>query len=711
MVNDGQAHRLEGLLNPRSIAVVGAACETRRIGGIAIDSLLRHGFKGAIYPVNPRYEEVQGLRCYPHVGSLPEVPDVAVLALGAAQVMPTLERCHAKGIRHAVIYASGYAEEGEEGARQQAALRGFAQRTGMAISGPNCMGHANLHTGAITAFSTLFGEYPPRVGADTQDLAILTQSGAICGLLYKSGSDRGLRFSQFINTGNEAALEFPDYLDYLVDDPATAAVVGYIEGLHDGRRFIDAVDRLAQRDKPLLLLKSGTSARGALATQSHTAALSGDNAIFRAAMRQLGVMVADDDTHLIDLACLVGFRDRSAGLRVAIASVSGGMGAMLADLLTTAGLDVPELPRHEQQAIREQVPAIGMHANPVDLTAQIFNNDGVALQVLGPLARSAAVDVVLIYAGGFLLDRIADEVIEIARHTSRLMVVIDSGNSVRRKDLADAGIAIFTDSARCVRALGTYLRWQGEQGAARRWRGLRQASARTADGAVLPPDPDEHQVKVWLASFGVPACDEVAVDSAEDAAQAARHLQGAVALKILSPDIAHKTEVGGVILNVQGDGPVRDAYDRISRSARAASPEARLRGALVQRMEQGVCELIVGVTHDPLFGPALTVGLGGVFTEVFRDVAHRVLPVDEGVVGEMLEELRGHRLLTGFRGRPPADVDAACAVIASIARAALAAGPAWCALEVNPLLVRAQGKGAAALDALVVPAAVSQGQS
>ncbi|SPA13588.1 CoA-binding protein [Cupriavidus taiwanensis] len=691
---------LAKLLEPASIAIIGASRDTSRIGGVALDHLRRLGYRGAVYPVNPRYAEIGELPCYPDIESVPRTPDVAVLALGAEEVLPQLRRCHALGIRAAILYASGFAEAGEAGAARQAELSAFARDSGMAIAGPNCMGLANLTTRAVTAFATTFRAFPPQDGPG--HVSLLTQSGNVCAIVYATGRQMDVGFHQFINTGNEACLDYADYLDYLADDAQTGAVAGYVEGLRNGPRFIDAAARLRAAGKPLILLKAGESEAGSSATQSHTAVLAGNQAIYRAAFAQLGAMQARDPAHLTDLAYLAGFRQRSAGRRVVVASVSGAMGALSADLLSAAGLAVPPLDPGLQQRLQAAVPEIGGVANPVDMTGNLFNRDGLAYAVLDHLAADAGTDVIFLYATAYLLDRVAGELIDVAGRTNRLIVVATTGEPASRARLAAAGIALFPDVARAAQALGTYVGWLGAAASTARWMALRAQTPAGAAGYLPDAAMDEYQAKQWLAGFGVPIGAETVAATPDDAAMAAERIGYPVAVKVLSPDIAHKTEVGGVRLGLADAQQVRAAAAGVVASATRAVPQARQRGVLVQQMTSGVCELIVGVTRDPVFGLAMTVGLGGIFTEVFHDVAHRLLPVDREMAREMLSGLRGYRLMTGFRGKPAADIDAAAAAIAALSDAAMALGDQLGEMEVNPLMVRAAGQGAVALDALIV---------
>jgi len=299
------------LLSPKSIAIVGASLDPKHVGGIAIDHLREFGYKGQVYPVNPKYSELLGFKCYATLSALPQVPDVVVISLGAGYVLSVLKEAHTLGIPSAIIYSSGYAEEDAAGVRRQEELVEFAKKTGMLICGPNCMGLADLNSNAITAFATLFKDFPPvKVKGN---VSVITQSGNMCIVLYASGRDRGVHFKYFINTGNEACLEFAEYLDYLACDVDTRVIVGYIEGLKNGPRFIAAVQKLQQFGKALILIRAGETDRGAVAARSHTASLTGDAQINRSAFKQLGIMPATDPAHASDLAYLAKFDNRLQG--------------------------------------------------------------------------------------------------------------------------------------------------------------------------------------------------------------------------------------------------------------------------------------------------------------------------------------------------------------------------------------------------------------
>lgn len=692
------AHRLDPLLNPRSIAVVGASNDATRIGGMAIDLLRHFEYTGAVYPVNPKYAQVQGRTSYADIDALPEVPDLVVVAIAAPDVTAALRRCYAKGIRAAIVYAAGFAEAGDSGAAMQRELEALAAETGMVIAGPNCMGFANLNDRVYTAFAGVFRATAPQTRLGR--VSLVTQSGNVCAAVF--GLMRGLdvAVSHFINTGNEAVVEFSEYLGYLVQDVNTDCVVGYVEQLRDGAAFIDAALRFVEASKPLILYKAGETERGAEAVRSHTSALAGNLALYKTAFRQLNVIQADDFAQMADLAMLSGYRERTAGKRVGVLTLSGALGAILADKFSAAGLDVPTLPAEMQAKFRAAIPDYGMVSNPVDCTGNIVNDPGRAAAILETLATAPEVDVVVIYAMGALLDRMTDPLIDVVRRHQRLVVVIDTGAAKRRAELAAAGIPVFTDLGRAAQAIAPFCRWHAGREGALRWAALRRIAPPLAER--LSVAPNEYESKRLLAPYGVVPVEEGPAQDEAGAVAQAQRVGFPVALKILSADIAHKTEIGGVRLNLRDADAVRAAFHEVMGLAREAAPDARLDGVLVQKMSSGVAELIAGVTCDEVFGPALTVGLGGVLTEIYKDVSHRLLPVDEALAREMLGELKALPLLEGFRGRPRGDVQAASASIAGLASAATVLRGSVREIEVNPLLVRREGAGAVALDALVL---------
>ena len=693
------SHRLSPLLQPGSIAMIGASNNPARIGGMPLDLLRHFGYEGQVYPVNPKYEEVFGYRCYPDIESVPAAPDLVVLAIGAADVTAMLRRCHAKGAKAAIVYAAGFAEMGGEGIALQEELEQFSRESGMPVAGPNCMGFANLNNHAYTAFASVFKNVEPQTGKGRASL--VTQSGNVCSTVFALMRQLGVNISHFINTGNEATVEFSEYLEYLAQDEDTDCVIGYIEQLRNGERFMDAALAFAEADKPMILYKAGQTEKGSEAVRSHTSALAGNMALYEAAFRQLNVIQGQDFTQMADLAWLSGFRKRTGGKRIAIVTLSGALGAILADKFIGAGLDVPTLPDDVQQALRDGIPDYGMVSNPVDVTGNIVNNPDFVRSVFTALASTDAVDMVVVYASGSLLDRMAEPLLEVCAKHPRLFVAIDTGKAKCREQLAAGGIPVFTDIGRAAQALAPYCHWLEGRADVAYWARLRRET-QAKPGSYEIKGLDEYRTKLLLSEFGVPPVAEAPAADANAAVEQATRIGYPVVLKVLSADIAHKTEAGGVKLNLQDEAAVRAAFHDIMESARKYDPKARIEGVLVQKMSKGVAELIAGITHDPVFGAALTVGLGGVLTELYRDVSHCILPVDEEMAGRMLRSLKAYPLMDGFRGRPKADVEAAAKAVAALSRAALALGPDAQEIEVNPIQVRPAGEGAVAIDALLL---------
>ena len=687
---------LDCLLNPGSIAMIGASANAGRIGGMPLELLTRFGYAGGIYPVNPKYQEVFGKRCWPDIEAVPEPVDLAVLAIAAAEVTPMLRRCHAKGVRAAIVYAAGFAEAGGDGQRLQDELEAFVAESGMAVAGPNCMGFANLNTQAHTAFASVFKTAPAQSGPGM--VSLLTQSGNVCAAVYAIARKLDLPFSHFINTGNEACLDFSQYLEYLAADPQTEIVLGYIEQLRDGERFVRACRELERQGKLLIALKAGNTDKGAQAVRSHTSALAGDRRVYAAAFRQLNVIEASDFAQIAHLASLATLRHRSAGKRVAVLTMSGALGAILADKFIGAGLDLPDLPEALQAVLRGGIPDYGMVGNPVDVTGNVVNDPDFVRTVLQALATTDAIDAVVVYAPGYMLDRMADALAEASRQHQRLFIAIDTGLAQSRAALREAEVAVFDDLGLAVSALAPYLLWCEARGKPR------IAPMPPLEAVPVPPLPcNEADARAYVAAFGLPQARVHYARGADEAVAQAQAAGYPVALKILSADIAHKTEAGGVALGLADDAAVRAAFDQVRQAAAQAQPDARIDGVMVQKMERGVAELIVGATRDPVFGPVLTVGLGGVLTEIYQDTSHRLLPVDENVALQMLHELKAFALLDGYRGKPRADLAAACRSIVAIGNALLAAPAHVAEIEVNPLLIQEAGQGVAVLDALILP--------
>lgn len=683
---------LDPLLRPRSIAVIGASDNPVRIGGVPVDLLKRAGF-ARLYPVNPKNKTIQGLPAFPDIESVPEVPDLAILAISAEATLPMLQRCHARGVPAALVYASGYAETNEiEGAARQAELTAFARQSGMKVAGPNAMGNANFKEAVFTTFGQSF--QPGEVAGDT---ALLTQSGNMCATIFRVAKRSGVRFGHVINTGNEAAVEFSEYLDFLADDPGTRSAICYVEQLRNGPGFLASAAKFRAAGKLLAVYRAGASEKGAEATRSHTAALAGDTAAYDAAFERAGVARIAEFGGLADLAYLHTLGDGIGGANCAILSISGAAGAILSDAISLAGGEVPTLPKDVQEGLAAQIPGESMVSNPVDLTGNMVNSNDFLSECIRLALSPDNIDVLLLYAPGYFLTRALDQVERAAAASNKAIVVIDTFAQADRDRLAAAGIGYFEDFDRAAKAVCAYGRWKRSTPV--------QASSAKAQASWPAFEAgatalSETAGKEALAVFGVPVVHDALVHSEAEARKAAEGIGFPLVAKLVSPEVAHKTEHGLIRLGLTSADAVAEAYAAMT--AKAKTMGVRIDGVTLEPMLTGGVEILAGVTRDPVFGWMLTVGLGGVWTELMKDVRHTLLPVDAAQAEAMLRSLKGFKLLEGYRGAPKADVAAAAKAIAALGEAVLAGGERLREVEINPLLVLPEGKGAVAVDALVL---------
>ena len=704
-----RADKFARFFSPRSIAVVGASQDMASISGQPIAHLKAKGYAGAVYPVNPRYEEVAGYRCYPDVAGLPEAPDVAVIAVGAKRVPEAIDALGRKGCGFAVILSSGFAEAGEDGARAQRELAANARRYGMNVIGPNCQGFMNIAERIHLGFGSPYGATYPAGG-----LSLTSQSGAFGNSIVMLASAEGVGLHHYVSTGNESVTTSLDFMDAMIDDPGTRVIAGYVEGFQDAHRVLEIGRRATAAGKPIVVWKVGTSEAGAKAAASHTANLGGATALYRAAFKQAGIIEANDIGDLADCAkaLLPGWRPR--GNRLAIVTLSGGAGIAMADRAAEAGLELPPLADDTTAALKGVLPAFAAIANPLDVTAGLLNDPELLRVTLDRLALDPNIDMValaLAAASGKLAVLLAEEVVRLARERALPVFVAwnadPTSNAEAYAVLDAAGIPRYTSPVRCARGIGAL--WSFT--VARRRLAARQSETTmvmqsTPARALLTGrtrDLNEAEGKRLLAAYGIAVTRETLARGAAEAASAAASIGYPVVMKIQSADIAHKTEAGGVRVGVADDAAARVAFDEIVASARAHAPGAAIDGVLVQEMVSGGTELILGVQNDPLFGPAIMVGLGGIFAEVLKDVSFRLAPLMRSDAEAMLRELRGFALLDGARGRPKADVSAVVDTLLRLSALAVDLGGSLGELDINPLAVLPAGQGVRALDALVKP--------
>jgi acyl-CoA synthetase (NDP forming) len=701
---------LERFFNPRAIAVIGASQDLNTISGQPLKFLKSHGYPGALYPVNPRYKEVAGVQCRASLADVPDTPDLALVLVNASRVPDVLRQCGVKGVPYVIIFSSGFSEIGGGGVTLQHELAAIAREFNLGIIGPNCQGMINVADRVFAGFGSVFNaDYEP--GA----VSMVSQSGGFgFSVMNLSSKEGGLAFRQMVTTGNEIGVSTLDFIEYFVRDPHTAIIAAYIEGLKDARRLTEVGNKALAAGKPVLIWKVGNTEQGQRAAASHTANLGGAMALYRAAFRQAGIIQVEDVQDVIDYGRAFRCGRLPRGNRLAIITISGGAGILMTDECISRGMRLAQLAPQTLARLREFVPSFGSLINPVDVTAAIFNDLSLINRTLQIIIDDPGVDcVAMINASlqGEIAARIAVEIVTVAQQTHKPLLLAWSARDVVAPEayamLDAARIPHYKSPVRCGRALAVL----SEYAEAKRRHDARQAEATlvlhspAAQEALVGKTTDvtEHAAKRVLAEYGISVTREELATTKAQAVTAAKRIGYPVALKVQSPDISHKTEAKGVRLGIASDGELGLAFDDILRNAAAYKPAAKIDGVLVQEMVSGGIETIVGITNDPLFGPAVMFGLGGVFAEVLNDVAFRLAPVTPSVAREMIVEIRGYPVLAGARGKPPADVEALADAIVRLSALALDLEADLAELDVNPLFVMEKGKGVKAADALIRP--------
>lgn len=704
---DSQLRSIHRMLNPASIAVVGAT-ERMQYGGRFLRAALEASPRVRVYPVNPGYQELMGARCYSSLRELPESPDLVGIIVPYDKVMGVLQESVETGAGSAIVISAGFAERGEESRRDlQRQVAELARESGVRVSGPNCLGMANLKSGIWACSSSRSG--PVGLGGASGPIALVSQSGASAfGPFLVRAADLGIGYSYIISTGNEADLDAADFVRYLLDDPDTRVIACFIEGLKDGRKFVEVAKLAAERGKPIVVIKTGRSLAGARAAMSHTAALTGSDVVHDAAFAQHGVVRVEDYDELLETAQLLAYSRPAEAEGVAIVSHSGGVGSLTADKCGQMGMTLPPLTEGARAALDQILKGFGWAANPADVTG--YANSEAFPQIMETMIAEPEVGTLVVASAG--ADSQAQQVVRLRDSAGKSVVFLWTGSQAATAGLGklkEARVPIFYQPGKLALGLKRRLSYH-------RWRARHARDGETHPDSGLGPGAEaarrllptdrrtltEHEAKGLLSLWGIPVTREERAGSAAAAAAAARRVGYPVALKVDSPDILHKTEAGAVRVGIRTERELRRAYGEVMRNARDYQPDAQIFGALVQEMVPGGVETIVGLSRDPTFGPVLLFGIGGVYVEVYQDVAMRVCPISRADAEEMVGEVKGARLLQGYRGRPAADVDALVDVLLKTSALAMKLQKEVVQLDINPLAVLPRGQGVKALDALVL---------
>ena len=708
---------LSPLIAPKSVAIIGASQRSSELlareprGNRVIRNLKNFGFAGRIVAVNPKYTEVMDCQCYPDLASIPEAPDCVVLAVPNRHVPDLLEAAAAAGVRAAVVFAAGFAEIGGEGKARQARLEAFSKERGFLICGPNCYGVLNVYGKAPLFASTI------PAGFLAGPMALVSQSGGLSTTIANALMlNRHVGLSHIISCGNQAGATVEEYFNYLIEDENTRVVAAFVEGFKEPAKLLAVARKANQRDKPIIILKGGRSEVSQRAAATHSGSLAGAAEVIDAAFRQTGIVQVKSINELIDtvsiFSCEGYIKKYKGGRGIGILSGSGGECTLASDAAANAGLEVPELTASTKAELQEAVADFGNMNNPLDGTGAMFDDEKIFPRLLQGLIDDANIDLVNINLEA------NDPRPRELKSGNRFALLIEKAAAASAKPIATfssvVGGPVDRDILLPLRAAGVPL-LEGAECATAALRNLadyyqyRQAwQNKPAEQSEAPSRPQSRLPSGILPaqaafslfeSYGIPIVPTKLAHSAEEAGRAAERMGFPVVLKVESAQVSHKSDVGGVALGLSSATEVRDGFARIQQQVSAQAPNAKIDGIVVQRMADSGVEMILGVKRDPMFGPVVLCGFGGVLVELLKDVAIGIPPLSKEQARGMISRLRGVAILDGLRGQPPADTDALCEAIVAVSRLAVSLGDQLEGLDINPLFV--QSKGAVAVDALV----------
>jgi len=697
---------LTRFLNPRGIAVVGASNDLSRIGGQPIRLLTEYGYAGNVYPVNPKYNEIKGLKCYSEVTAVPRPCDVALIALSGSLVPTVIEQCGKAGIPFAIVLSAGFSEVGDEGKSLQANLLAAARQSNVRVLGPNCLGLLNLKDNVRAGFGGTLQLDTLKAGP----IAMVTQSGGFGFGVVAMACYYGLGFNYVVSTGNEADLTLLDWIADLVERPEVEIVTAFMEGVVDGRRLIEIGERALELGKPILAWKVGNTAVGSRAATSHTARMTAGYELFRAAFRRGGFIEIRDVDDLIDICKVFLARRLPAGNRTAVLTLSGGAGVLLADRCIEHGLQLPKLSPDTAARLREILVSFASADNPIDATAHGYNDNFASYSraIREVLADPNIDQAIARVPRGKSARPWAEGLLEVLRGTDKPLVLSwptapdDNGDVMQY--LEQNGVPCILAPGRVVRALAALDEFAGRK------REFTRPVPDPSRRVVAPQDLDlpagaetlaEHRSKQLLKAYGIPVVEEVLLQPADIEMLDRCSLPFPLAVKVESSDIPHKTEARVVRLDVRDLDDLKQAVRGMLAAAKQYRPDAKIDGILLQPMQSGF-EVIVGAINDPFFGPVVAFGAGGIFAEIMNDLSYRFAPFDIATAREMIAEIKGVALFSGYRGQPALDSEALADTLSRLSLLIADHADRIAEIDVNPLFVRPAGRGVVAADALVV---------
>jgi acetyltransferase len=709
---------LEVLFRPKSVAIIGASNRYHQISGRPLKFFLKHGYKGRLYPINPKYDNLLEVKCYPALKDIENHIDLALITLPSDRVPDTVKACIEKGVGSIIIFSSGFAEIGPEGKRSQEELRKLIVSSNTVALGPNCLGFVNLYDRVTATFGGSL-EYQDNVLLG--NVGFLSQSGALSNIYFSVAQKMKIGFSFWIATGNEMDIDFCDCLEYLIDDERTQVVVCLIEGLRDGRKFMQIAKKGIEKQKPIIVFKIGRSKMGRKASLSHTGAMAGSDEVYEAAFKQAGMIRIENIEEVLDGMFTLSRCKLPSNRRVGIITTTGGGGILLADKCEELGFEVPELRDSEKEAVSAVIPQFGSTLNPIDLTGQVIDDAESVRRSAAILLRSNDIDIVVLFLAMLksLSRTILEGIKELQNNTEKLLSVIwvDPPEGAMN-ELHEHGILAFEDPVRCIKAINIAMK------CAEKVRKNEVELKKDSDPISFDKSSDrikekvnrlletlsrneetagEHEAKQILNLYDIPITREKMALSCDEAVKIAEQIGFPVALKIASPDIAHKTDVGGVRLDLRTPEAVRSSYNEImSNIEKNGGPKITVKGILVQEMVQGAQEIFIGVKQDQIFGPVVLFGMGGIYTELLKDYSMRIAPISRTDAYDMIREIKGFQILSGLRRGLKADINGITETLFKVSQLAFDLRERVAEIDINPLFVFEEGKGVKIGDALIV---------
>ncbi|MBT6340447.1 MAG: acetate--CoA ligase family protein [Desulfobacula sp.] len=709
------APELSKLLTPKSVAIIGVSESPTRIGGRLFKYLTKHGYKGELALVNPKYKELNNVKCYPAISDVPMDIDCALVAVPGKFVFPVLNECADNNVGSVVIFSSGFAEMGIEGKKAQDKLKELARTKNIRICGPNCIGLVNFNDNIALSFS----QFMETESLIPGNIGFISQSGALGGSMANRAQDNSIGLSYFISSGNEADLDVSDYIRHLVlHDDRTKVIAAVIEGFKDGEKFIKVAELALKHRKPIIVLKIGETEVGKKAAASHTGSMTGSDSVIDAILKQKGVIRVSNYDELFQTASLFSKNRIPEGNRIGILSSSGGAGIIMADHYTKLGLTVPEPSKKTIEIASKEMASFGQVANPFDLTGQIFSDPEMFKRCFNYFIDDENFDIIQInmsmVAGQGSVNR-ALQLLEVAKDSKKPVVAWWAAGSLSNPGiqiLNNSEVASFKSPDRCAAAVKALVNYH----MAAKKSAKEEPANTNNDMPDLSIDKNkvkkildasdkslsEHESKALLNLYGIPVTREKIVNCVDDAVNFAEQVGFPVVLKIDSPDILHKTEADVIRLRINSPKDIARSYKEIIDNAFLYDPSAKINGVAVQEMVIGGTEVIAGMSQDPQFGPIIAFGLGGIFVEVLKDISLRITPLSKSEAKNMVRQIKGFPILNGIRGKAPSDIKAVENLLLRLSRLACDWKDYIAEIDINPLIVLDDGQGVKALDALVI---------